>query len=125
MNQIEIAISTLEWDATNLVGKLGTTQAGSCQETYITQHIEAINLAQQALREKAKREHGCSFCEYMEDEYTIYTHLDCDGGYITDYYDIHYCPMCGRKLPSTIKENDNNGNNKDYEDKEVRRNENI
>ena len=116
MNQIEIAIATLECEAIDLVGELSTTQAGSCQETYITQHIEAINLAQQALREKAKREHGCDFCRDKQDGEDVYTLKAVTGGYFPAWHEMHYCFACGRKLSNIIEENDTNADDDDSDD---------
>lgn len=41
----------------------------------------------------------CEFCENHEDGDTLYETSDWDGGIGFDYIrDIHYCPICGKKL---------------------------
>lgn len=41
----------------------------------------------------------CEFCDDHEDGDTLYETSDWDGGIGFDYIkDIHYCPICGKKL---------------------------
>ena len=40
----------------------------------------------------------CDFCEDFEDDFRFYIHQDCDGGYVVERHEGHYCPMCGRKI---------------------------
>lgn len=41
----------------------------------------------------------CGFCANHEDGDTLYEMSDWDGGIGFDYIrDIHYCPLCGRRL---------------------------
>ena len=41
----------------------------------------------------------CEFCEDHEDDDTLYDMSDWDGGIEFNYIrDIHYCPICGKKL---------------------------
>lgn len=41
----------------------------------------------------------CEFCEDHEDGDTLYEMSDWDGGIEFNYIrDIHYCPICGKKL---------------------------
>ena len=41
----------------------------------------------------------CEFCENHEEGDTLYDMSDWDGGIGFDYIrDIHYCPICGKKL---------------------------
>lgn len=51
-----------------------------------------------ALRAEAERENGCEKCIDMEDGDAVYTHSSCDGGYVVEWQDCHYCYNCGRKL---------------------------
>ena len=41
---------------------------------------------------------ACGFCVGADEEMTIYTHDDCDGGYVVTWHDALFCPRCGRKL---------------------------
>lgn len=41
----------------------------------------------------------CEFCKNHEDGDTLYEMSDWDGGIGFDYIrNIHYCPICGKKL---------------------------
>lgn len=41
----------------------------------------------------------CEFCSSHEDGDTLYDMSDWDGGIEFNYIrDIHYCPICGKKL---------------------------
>lgn len=45
----------------------------------------------------------CDVCRYhgLEDGGTLYISADWDGGIGFDYIrNIHYCPVCGRRLPN-------------------------
>lgn len=43
--------------------------------------------------------HYCEFCEGHEDGDTLYDMSDWDGGIEFNYIrNIHYCPICGKKL---------------------------
>lgn len=47
----------------------------------------------------------CPICQDTDieagDELRLYTHTDCDGGYIVETVYANYCPNCGRDLRST------------------------
>lgn len=46
-----------------------------------------------------EKDHYCEFCANHEDGDTLYDMSDWDGGIGFDYIkDIHYCPICGKKL---------------------------
>lgn len=40
----------------------------------------------------------CEYCTDMPDGSAIYTHSECDGGYIVEWHDAHYCFNCGKRL---------------------------
>lgn len=45
------------------------------------------------------KSHDCEFCANHEDGDTLYETSDWDGGIGFDYIrNIHYCPICGKKL---------------------------
>ena len=45
------------------------------------------------------KHHYCEFCANHESGDTLYEMSDWDGGIGFDYIrDIHYCPICGKKL---------------------------
>lgn len=46
-----------------------------------------------------EKDRYCEFCTNHEDGDTLYEMSDWDGGIGFDYIkDIHYCPICGRRL---------------------------
>ena len=46
----------------------------------------------------------CEFCENHEDGDTLYDMSDWDGGIEFNYIrNIHYCPICGKKLKEEKK----------------------
>lgn len=46
---------------------------------------------------------SCAYCQDLEDRHIFYEHNICDNGYIVEYHEMHFCPKCGRQLPSGIK----------------------
>ena len=72
----------------------------------------AYKLAIQALQEKAEREKGCEFCNnkltklLSRTGFGSFIRLTPNKaeafvlvrGFLSDYFEIEYCPMCGRKL---------------------------
>ena len=48
---------------------------------------------------ESDKHHYCEFCANHESGDTLYDMSDWDGGIGFDYIrDIHYCPVCGKKL---------------------------
>lgn len=102
MNKIKEAISLLKQIATNLIG------------TNTTQGIEdahLVDVAIEAMQEKAEREKGCEYCLQGEDlAYGLDSmqrtgRIYIDGNLLTaDLYSesmavaVCRCPVCGRKL---------------------------
>ena len=61
MNEID-AVKVLECMAIDMMGALAGLSKKEPLADVLCQRIEAINLAQSALREKAEREKGCEYC---------------------------------------------------------------
>ena len=103
---IEEAITELEIDATNLVGKLASEPVQNTQFTELWQRkLNAIDLAQSALRSQLKREKGCEYCAEQPAKWKIGDKLVSNtlqyieyGDGSTHYIRHKFCPMCGRKL---------------------------
>lgn len=84
MNEIEKAIKHFE----------------GLQKRYTTQHngvqCELVKTALAALREKAKREKGCEYCN---SRFSIATHHITESGLKAGTNKTaNFCPMCGKRL---------------------------
>lgn len=103
MNEIEYAIGILE---NNLLSASVCVDVG-----YAKKHNQVINLAIEALREKAERSRGCEFCCYTEypDEklypkegYTFYAgfykQINVDAFDEGELEKLKFCPSCGKRL---------------------------
>lgn len=103
---IEEAIAELEIDATNLVGKLASEPVQNTQFTELWQRkLNAIDLAQSALRSQLKREKGCEYCAEQPAKWKIGDKLVSNALQYVEYGDgsTHYvrhkfCPICGKPL---------------------------
>ena len=96
MNEIERAISTLEIDAINITGRLATDE-----NTHLVQKLEAINLAQSALREQAERSKGCYHCinssKKIFAQKERYSNAN-ETGITYETIRVVFCPQCGKRL---------------------------
>ena len=110
MSEID-AVKVLECMAIDMVGALAGLSKKEPLADVLCQRIEAINLAQSALREKAERNKGCGFCCYQEhpdktfypkEGYAFYAgfskQIDVDAFDEIETDEIKYCPMCGKRL---------------------------
>lgn len=97
------AICTLETMAIDMVGTLGGLNKTNPIAPVLERQIEAINMAQDALRavrdfatdtNVGHKTEPCAWCK-SEHEYTI---IDDDFGQPLRPSMIHYCFNCGRKL---------------------------
>lgn len=94
MNEIENAIHSMQ----NLNLVISITES----------ERNAVNLAIQALQEKAEREKGCEYCNNHKPLTSLYTEYSVEvddkelsvwnGLRCEEHFKINYCPMCGRKL---------------------------
>ena len=103
------AIRYLESMATDLTGACVAAQSDKVSE-YIARKIQAVDMAIAALREQEQREQGCEYCQEDSEGYrTVFgaysisnpfhgANWQIRGGNLRTH-EIHFCPMCGRKLP--------------------------
>ena len=110
MSEID-AVKVLECMAIDMVGALAGLSKKEPLADVLCQRIEAINLAQSALREKAERENGCEYCNDREDLAFGHDSLKRVGSIyidknllVADLYSesmavaICFCPVCGKRL---------------------------
>ena len=92
MNDIEKAIQ--------LVKNKKWTVSMCLTSSECAEHNGLIDLAIQALKEKAEREKGCKICnnEYDTEISSCITYRHTSSYATTTPIDINCCPNCGRKL---------------------------
>ena len=85
MSEID-AVKALECMAIDMVGALAGLSEKEPLADVLCQRIEAINLAQSALREKQERDKGCVWCKE-------------DDKIFLDGQHFHmFCSYCGKRL---------------------------
>lgn len=86
MNEIERALATLQDLLDNSI---------------FTSRIDfALEVAIEALREKQEREKGCAVCscEYHQELCAEVVRYHSSDFATQEKVDVHYCPVCGRRL---------------------------
>ena len=103
MNEIENALSGLKRLELTLGNSIFRSQ-DDLTTSFLNKELEAVCIAQKALREKQKRSEGCPCCSGMTSlsgDFSGFGRAN-DGHVISvetdDTADFNFCPICGRSL---------------------------
>ena len=89
------ALAVLEIQAIDLTGLISGMRKENPLVDVVQQRLDAIDLAQRALKERIERETCCEWCDCFAKD-PEYCFSEGNGMYKTIQY--RFCPMCGRRL---------------------------